>query len=233
MTAAEAAGSTDLLNLARVGRARARLDKGDLAGAAADAALVPEDFVYVLEGSDVSGRYYNRVYSQNNASNSATTVAVAYRDLTVQGMPDPRVPVRVTDTLSGDQQNRLARQLKYDALTADMPLATGVEAQLILAEARGGAEGVAILNALRAREGVELPALTPEEEAAFQATVYQERSRELWLQGTRWYDLRRGSLPLVPAPGTAYVKGGSYGDQRCWPLPDVERLANPNIPDNP
>jgi hypothetical protein len=233
MAAAQAAGNDDLLNLARVGRARARLDAGDLAGAAEDAAAVPEDFVFVLDGSDVSGRYYNRVYSQNNASNNATTVAVAFRGLTVQGLPDPRVPVRVTDTTAGDQVNKLARQLKFGGLTADMPLATGVEARLILAEARGGAEGVAILNALRAREGVELPALTAAEEADFQGTVYAERSRELWLQGNRWYDVRRGNLALAPATGAAYPKGGAYGDQRCWPLPDVERLANPNIPDTP
>jgi hypothetical protein len=25
------------------------------------------------------------------------------------------------------------------------------------------------------------------------------------------------------------VNGGTYGDQRCFPLPDVERIHNPNI----
>jgi hypothetical protein len=29
--------------------------------------------------------------------------------------------------------------------------------------------------------------------------------------------------------GLAYPKGGTYGDFRCFPLPMVEKVANPNI----
>ena len=101
----------------------------------------------------------------------------------------------------------------------------------MLAEAQGASGGgVATINVLRARSGVALPPLTPAEEANFRATLFEERRRELWLQGNRWFDIRRAELPLDPAPGTPYPKGGSYGDQRCWPLPDAERLANPNFP---
>ena len=71
--------------------------------------------------------------------------------------------------------------------------------------------------------------LTAAEAAAFTTTLFEERRRELWLQGNRWFDLRRGNLPLTPAAGATYPKGGVYGDQRCWPLPDAERLANPNF----
>jgi hypothetical protein len=45
ITAAQAAGDQQILNMAYVGRARARLDQGNKAGAAADAALVPAGFV--------------------------------------------------------------------------------------------------------------------------------------------------------------------------------------------
>jgi hypothetical protein len=89
--------------------------------------------------------------------------------------------------------------------------------------------GVGIVNTLRARAGVALRALTAAEASNFAATLFQERARELFLQGNRWFDLRRGNLPLTPAVGQAYAKGGTYGDQRCWPLPDVERAANPNL----
>jgi hypothetical protein len=40
---------------------------------------------------------------------------------------------------------------------------------------------------------------------------------------------RRFDLAQVPAAGVDYVKGGEYGDQQCWPLPDVEKLSNPNF----
>ena len=229
--AATAAGATDLLNLARVGRARARLNGGDAAGAIADATPVPAGFVYNLTGGTL-GRYVNRVFAQNN-SGTSVQIPVAYRGLTVQGQPDPRVVVSASTAGANDGSGPLFRQGKYSALDANVRVASGVEAQLILAEATGGAAGGNILNTLRARASVGLPALTAGEAAAFTATVFEERRRELWLQGNRWYDLRRGNLPLTPATGATYPKGGVYGDQRCWPLPDVERFANDNIPDSP
>ncbi|HEX5581324.1 MAG TPA: RagB/SusD family nutrient uptake outer membrane protein [Gemmatimonadaceae bacterium] len=227
---AQTTGDAAILNLAYVGRARARLYGGDPTGAAADAQAVPVGFVYTLESTDVASRYYNRVAAQNITGN-VVSVAPAYQNPTVQGVADPRVQAVDAGTKAGDGETELWRQKKYPDITTPMPLATGVEAQLILAEALGGAEGATILNNLRARAGVNLPPLTAAERANLQQTIFDERSRELWLQGTRWYDLRRGNLPLVPATGSPYLKGGTYGDQRCWPLPDVERLANPNIPD--
>ena len=34
---------------------------------------------------------------------------------------------------------------------------------------------------------------------------------------------------LQPAVGAEFPNGGQYGDQSCFPLPDVERINNPNI----
>jgi starch-binding outer membrane protein, SusD/RagB family len=63
------------------------------------------------------------------------------------------------------------------------------------------------------------------------AQLVEERRRELFLEGRRLWDVRRLDLPLVPAPGEPYeIGGGEYGAQRCFPLPDVERNNNPNIP---
>jgi hypothetical protein len=220
-----------LLNAAYVGRARARLGRGNRAGAAEDAARVPVAFVLNATAGNAPDRRVNRAFQQNYAARSVT-VAPAYRGLTVQGAPDPRV--RVVDSLRNTPNGlRLWVQTKYPGLASPIPLASGVEAQLILAEAQGGAAGVATLNALRGRPGVGLPALTAAEAADFTATLFEERRRQLFLQGTRWFDLRRANLPLVPAPGAAYANGGSYGTQRCWPLPDVERAANPNAPATP
>jgi hypothetical protein len=217
-----------VLNAAYVGRARARLGLGDLAGAAADAERVPQAFVFTAAADAAIARRQNRVFQQNNQSRSVT-VGAAYRTLTVGGAADPRVAVVNTDSLMGDQITRFSRQTKYTSLAAPLVVGSGVEARLILAEARGGAEGVGILNALRARAGVNLPPLTAAEAANFAGTVREERRRELFLHGTRLFDLRRANVAPTPAPGTAYPKGGSYGTQLCYPLPDLERAANPNI----
>ncbi len=225
ITAAQAANDPNLLNLAYVGRARALRDKGDLSGAAADAARVPADFVYNATSSSTAARRNNRVFAQNN-SGSAVSVAPAYRNKTVGGMPDPRVPAVDAGRNASDGVNRLWWQQKYASLSAPIPIASGIEAQLILAEARGSVQGVVILNQLRAMKG--LPPLTATETANFSGTLQEERNRWLWLQGNRWYDMKLGNIPQVPAAGAPYAKGGVYGDQRCWPLPDAERLANPN-----
>ena len=180
-------------------------------------------------------RLSNRVFAENNSGAGGVTIAPAYRTLTVQGVADPRVKVTDQNRLNSDQANRWFTQTKYTSLATPLPIATGIEAQLILAEATGGAQGVAIVNGLRARSGVGLPALSAAEVADFQGTIFSERARELFLQGNHWFDVRRGNLPLVPAPGTTYpaggaiAKAGSYGSERCWPLPDVEKAANPNF----
>lgn len=223
IAAAQAAGNDNLLHLAHVGRARARRGQGDLAGAAADAALVPEDFVYSVAGASTAARRNNRVAAQG----AGISVAPAFRNLTVGGEPDPRVEAVDEGRRTSDQVNQYWRQLKYASITTPTPLATGIEAQLILAEARGGVQGTVILQELRA--GADLPPLTAGEIANFESTLIEERRRWLWLQGNRWFDIRFKNLPLDPAAGTQYAKGGSYEDQRCWPLPDVEKAANPNF----
>lgn len=229
IAAATAANATDVLNLARVGKARAQLGKGDLAGAAATAAPVPTEFVFNATHDLNAGTRNNIIFAQNNQG-FAVSVAPAYRALTVGGAADPRVRAVDGGRNTTDQINRLWTQQKYTSLTASTPIASGVQARLIQAEGLGAGQGVAIINTLRARTGVALPPLTAAEESAFIATVMEERNRELWLQGHRWFDMNRRALAQVPAPGVAYSKGGIYGNQRCWPLPDVERFANPNIP---
>jgi hypothetical protein len=223
IAAATTAGDANVLNLAYVGRARARINRGAKPGAADDAARVPVGFVYNATADATIGRRNNRIFQQINQSN-ATSVAPAYRALN-----DPRVSVTDLNRTAPDQINRLWNQNKYASLVATYPIASGIEAQLILAEARGGAAGISILNTLRARTGVALAPLTAQESANVDAAVAEERRRELFLQGNRWFDVKRFNLPLVPAAGALYAKGGVYGDQRCWPLPDAEKLANPNF----
>ena len=68
-------------------------------------------------------------------------------------------------------------------------------------------------------------------EAALQIkdTVIAERERQLFLQGSHQYDVRRLNLPLYPPSGTPYPKGGTYGNEVCLPIPAVETQNNPNF----
>lgn len=227
--AAEAAGEPDLVNLARVGRARAYLFLGQRAQAAAEARQVPDDFVYDVTASAVNSRRYNRVFAQNgqgSTGGTALSVGESYRALSFGGAPDPRVAV-VDAGRNATDGTPVFFQTKYESLSAPIPLATGDEARLIVAEAEGGQTALDIINAFHARAGI--PAFSATSAEEIQAQVVEERRRELFLEGQRFSDIRRLGLPLSPAPGAAYRKGGLYGETRCLPLPDVERRNNPNV----
>lgn len=225
ITVAQGAGATNVLNAALVGRARARLDQGNLAGARADAVQVPAAFVYNVTAGSTIGRRNNRVWSQNNLVGQATSVGAPYRNLN-----DPRVPVTDINKKSVTGVP-LFVQTKYPAVDSPIPLATGKEAQLIVAEADIGsnpANTLAIINSFRA-QGNQGPYLGPLDATSLKNQVIEQRQRALFLEGQHLGDLNRFTLPLVPAPDTPYPGGGRYGGNRCLPLPDVERQNNPAL----
>lgn len=225
ITSAQASGNTDILNMALVGRARTRLDMGNKAGAAADARLVTANYVKNATFSTLADRRENRVNRENNTSQNVS-IGVPYRNMTFGGVADPRV--RVTDTgKNASDGTRIWVQNRYTSLASPIPIATWTEAQLIIAEVDGGQTAVGIINALHTRAGI--PAFSSTDPAAIQQQVIEERRRELFLDGHHLGDILRYNLPLTPPAGTPYPKGGSYGNASCLPLPNIERINNPNI----
>jgi hypothetical protein len=223
--AAQAAGDEEILNMARVGRARTRLALGNTAGAAEDAQAVPAGFERVATASEVSDRRRNRVAQETRLN--TVSVKEPYRDLTVDGQPDARVTVLDLERKGPDAQTDLWQQQKYTSDGQSLPVATWREAQLIIAEAQGGQAAVDAINVLRDFHG--LPAYAGGSEAEIATQVREERRRELFLEGHRLWDIRRFDLPLFPETGTPFSKGGQYQSARCLPLPDVERASNPNL----
>lgn len=230
ITAATAAGSgaANILNMAYVGRARAKLNKGDLAGARADAVLVPPTFVLNMTASAISSRRTNRIWADNGQNgtsyNTASSVEVPYRTLN-----DPRVPVVHPNVPNSTTGVVIYVQTKYTSASAPTPIASGVEAQLIVAEAdivSNPAEALTIINTSRTAGG---EATLPDGTSAadLKTALIGERMRALFLQGTRLYDITRYGIPLNPTAGTKFPGGGTYGSQICMPLPDVERFNNP------
>jgi len=237
-TAITAATGTNptMLNAALVGRARARLNQNNLAGAGADAALVTDPtFVLNATYSATATRRENMVWSQMYRG-FFSSVDSSFRGLTFGGVPDPRVNVVDAGLKGADRATEIWRQTKYPAIGSPIPIARYAEAQLILAEADNAAGNTAaavnIINALHAKAGI--PAYAGGTQAEVQAQIIEERRREFFLEGKRFGDLIRYNIAIQPAPGAPFpVKGGSYGPntglQLCFPLPDVERNNNPNI----
>ena len=227
------ASAANLRDMALLGRARTRLDLNNTAGARSDAALVPAGFVFNVTTSGISARRQNRVYNESNNLGVSSTVGARYR-----AMNDPRVPY-----IDLNRPNALGvpavAQLKYTSNATPIPLATGDEAQLIIAEvdaanAATAANAIGIINTFRAR-GNQGPYAGAVDAASLRNEVIDQRRRELFLEGTHVGDIVRYGLTLTPATGAAFPAGGQYGTQQCTgtdprvglPLPDIERQNNP------
>jgi hypothetical protein len=220
---AQASSNDEILNMARVGRARVRLNLGDGAGAVADAQLVPAGFVKDATHSSASSRRENEVYVYAQRL-LYLTVDPRYRDLEIDGAPDPRVPVVDAERVGHDGLTPLWLQEKYLSEGAPMRLASWEEAQLIIAEVQGGQEAVDAINRLRVDEG--LPSFSSTDPTEIANQVIEERRREFFLEGQRLNDMLRLGLPFDTGLD---FKGRPFGTTTCLPLPDVERIANPNI----
>ena len=229
---ATAVNDQSILNMALVGRARARLDLKNLTGAAADANLVPAGFVRNAEFTEggVSNRE-NRIYNLT-IRNDYLSVADAYRNLTVNGVPgnvpDPRVKVKDAGRKGNDGVTPLWQQQKFIAQLGGtpIPIASWNEAQLIYAEAVGGQQGLDAINRVRTANGVPTLAGPPPTGQAYTDLILEERRRQLFSEGQRYTDMLRYNLPF---PTGVTLKGQIYSNLTCVPLPDVETLNNPNF----
>lgn len=224
MDFAQAAGDEALVNLARVGRARANLNLGNLAAAAEYAEGVAEGFVHYATYSGATTRRRNRVYWDNHRE-FWISVAPEFQGLEVDGVPDPRVPTEAGGRLGHDGSTDVWLQLKYTSESDQIPIATWEEAQLIIAESRGGQEAVDAIN--RVRGSHDLPTFSSDDAGAISAQVLEERRRQLYLQGHRLNDILRN--PALEFPQGETQKGVPFGSTTCLPLPQSERDGNPNL----
>jgi hypothetical protein len=230
---ATAASDNTTANFARLGRARVLLDLGNAAAAGTDAAAIPAGFVVNMSTDAINIRREN--FSFVTINNSAfATVDPSFRGVTINGAPDPRVAVTNANKNGTAPGAQLWTPDKYATLSTPMPIARYAEAQLIVAEAKLVANdlpgAVAAINAARATHaGLGAYDGTGQSADQIKTQLIEERRRELFLEGHRLGDLRRYNLTFTPTAGTAYPGGGTYGTQTCFPLPDVERINNPNI----
>jgi hypothetical protein len=244
VTGAKNAASADsLLNLARVGAARASLDLGKNADAIGYASAVPTTFAFKIYHSANSARENNPFFSAASGGGSAEWIGVtSTRFETITN--DPRIPRPATKEGTMQGQTFVPKSpLMFSTYSgtlagaqftkdASLTFASGLEAQYILAEAQGvNAANLTFLNSRRTIGG-DAPLVAPTD-ADFKTSVRDQRSRDLYLAGYRLGDLRRykklynvdlwqhgAYVSPVPAPPT-------FGDSECWPIPLAEINGNP------
>lgn len=240
--AGTAAGEEDMVNAARVGKARAQLYIDDFAGAIATAAAVPADFEYVVPKVDDPsnrGRLGNTVWSFTLAR-SSLVVPPVYRDLN-----DPRIEYELWLDDSGNPVKSQGNdfdfyaQDEYPNWDAPLILASGLEARYLAAEAALKAGDPSLATALIAER--EVPGSNSGDDTDFVAdtgTLVQlldQKARDMFLTAQHMGDWQRNlnSTPYVPPAGSPYYAvqfGEAYGDLTCMPIPRQEVDNNPNFP---
>ncbi|MEP6992641.1 MAG: RagB/SusD family nutrient uptake outer membrane protein [bacterium] len=225
-TIATALKNTTVANAALGGRASVRAWQGNWPGAVADAALVPNTFVFNAIFSTNTSRENNDLANQTITRRETTVFGTAYATV----FKDPRTPWDTVKTTSGaiqtgqDGKTKFFRQTKYTSLGSLVPLVKGAEMLLLRAEnalRSGDIAGMTVLinqeRALYSLAPVAAPASTPAAWTLLQA----ERGSVTWLEGRRLWDLRRWNVE-----GTnSFLNGRS----KCVPVSTNELAANPNL----
>ena len=238
----------------QIGKARALLNLGKFADAAAAVPNVPRTFQLLTFHSTASSREQNGMW--NAAANGSSRYSVVNNEgkngLPYLSTPDPRIPWSASTRIGFNSiSTNLPTETKFGQTTSGI-VGDGTEAQLDILEARlqGGAQAdrdavFAGLNTLRTTNSPVITAIAgsaPTTQAAAVDLYFQERAYWTWLTGHRLGDMRRlvrqygrGTetvfpTGLVATSGTPSVTGqlsGSYGAATSMIVPFSER-NNPN-----
>jgi hypothetical protein len=209
---------------ALAGRAQVRVFLNDWAGAAADAAQVPDDFVQWITFDALETAYQNAFWEAQSGVFRSFSVIHTFADTyyTQTGDPrmkwdrDPEYPLATASLqgYSGGPAGQRAsvpyyRQRKYVDRGDDQRLSSGWEMRLIEAEAKLRASpadiagAMALVNKVHTRITSETtnqrlaPVSASTAEEAWSA-LKRERLIELWLEGHRLADERRWAATQTP-----------------------------------
>ncbi|MDB4874578.1 MAG: hypothetical protein JWM41_1024 [Gemmatimonadetes bacterium] len=246
--------ATAVRQAALVARARVLVDMGQFAQAAAlvPVSAVPTSFQYLLTFDQTSGD--NNIWSLNNSigrysvSDSVDAGGVLANALPFASANDPRVPVIKSPSVKPvDGTTPLFIQTLWANRNDPVPLASGIDARLIEAEAKLNAADYAgmmtILNALRTTAQTigtkAIPAqaaltTVPTTKDAAVAILFRERGFWTFGRGERLPDLRRevrlygkAQDKVFPAGSFSFkTPGAVYGNDVNFPVTDNE-ITNP------
>ena len=249
--AASGAEASRILNLARVGAARASLQQGNFQDAVSYASQVDEGFRAWIRHVSAPTTHRNYIWGETQGTNRTLGVDpsfVGLNDLRVRHTQasrtghnqqtqlftpaqsrvfetwDPSVPLDIDD-------DDLIEAIGFENDT-DMELASHLEAQYILAEAGGmsDAEVHAFIDERRAVGGH-----GPFTGSDLDAELRDQRRRDFYLSGHRLGDLRRylalygiDEFPSGPHPNNDEWGWGNYGSATCFIPHRNEGVSNPN-----
>jgi hypothetical protein len=244
------AADTKIKNALSVVKARILTNLNRQAEAATAVAGVPTSFTY----SNLHGQTTldNAIWSYNNVARRYTiSNNEGGTGLNFATANDPRVPsclggdtkcVANGVTLKGrdDGTQPVTVQLVWPTRDASVSIASGIEARMYEAEAAYKAGNFALLiqklNQARTEGGVAGLAANltdPGTNTAREDLLFREKAFWLFGRGYRVGDLRRlirqyGRSPASVFPTGAWHKGGNYGSDVNFPVPQAE-TNNPNL----
>jgi hypothetical protein len=215
---AQAQDEQEWIHAASAGRAQIRLLREDWAGAAADAANVPDDFLFEALYSAADGRENNWLANESHIRayfSTHNTFADAYYAAT----GDVRMAWTDMERVGVDGRTPYKRQEKYPSHASPIPIAKGPEMRLIEAEVllRNGDVGGALakINYVRAAANVE-PVSAANATEAWQR-LWEERQIVLWMEARHLPDRRRLNDRFLEGRGS------------CIPISEREKQTNPNL----
>jgi len=249
--------ATSVKAAASIAKGRTLVDMAKFAEAATAVANVATNYTYNVT--------FSQATNDNNLWNLAGQVSTRARfvvgdSFDTQGLlknalpfssaKDPRVPTtgsptNTASTKAIDGTTPLVSQQIWVNRSDPVPVASGIDARLVEAEAKLNANDIAgmmtILNALRANIGMTplAPAATAPEQVD---QLFSERAFWLFLTAHRLGDLRRlsrsvandgygrNSESVFPTGVYTGRGGGVYGPDVNFPLPIDESNSNPNVP---
>lgn len=225
---------------AHAGLASAYAALGNWTQAAAEAAMVSDDFEFLVyfDVNDNENEVYDETHDRHEMSVFQTFAGsfdpedprAPYTDCTLGGCPN---------ATGADGVTTMWRQEKYDDGGDEIIALSGKEARLIQAEAALRAGDLAgfttHINDLRAIYGL-APIAQPATAGALEypnamddawSILDGERHLTLWLEGRRMWDLHRWDHPFLN--GGTVVWAGEPRRDSCMPVPDNECSVNPNF----
>jgi hypothetical protein len=242
LTTAQTTEANNLSRSAQVAIARAHLQVGRKAQAAAAAAAVPAGFSFsILHIDNSSQRALGNQMWSFSESRISLVVSPEYRTIatgttqtgsmiTGSGVADTRVTFTDAGRLAQDGVLRFYRQSKFPGWASNVRFASKLEADYIAEEANENTGTMlTFINARRAAGGQ--PAYAGATDlTSLMAELLVQKSIDFWLEGHDMRDFRRHPTiyPFVLPTGNNYYKSslGPVGTDTCWPVPRTELERN-------